>query len=159
MTVNTVTTVCFCLSNLLGRCKAQRSDHHICHVLFKKLSELEVTWGHVRSHGIILESATPWTWDSNCKVLHVHLFVSCRPDNHGNLNVKSCYRRWISWMKIWIFISERACHSAVNIVVNTRYNVAVNGRKMISSKSHDKHFEKSTRFFINHQKCIFHCFC
>ena len=50
---------------------------------FKNLSELEVIRGHVRSHGIILESATPWTW--NCKVLHVHLFVSCRADNHGNL--------------------------------------------------------------------------
>ena len=35
--------ILFYLSNLFGRCKAQRSDHNICHMLFENLSELEVT--------------------------------------------------------------------------------------------------------------------
>ena len=36
--------ILFCLSNLFDlRCKAQRSDHNICHMLFENLSELEVT--------------------------------------------------------------------------------------------------------------------
>ena len=59
-------------------------------------------------------------------------------------------------MKMWIFISERACHSAVNIVVNTRYHVAVNRRKMISSKSSENISKIAyDSFSKNHQKSIF----
>ena len=59
-------------------------------------------------------------------------------------------------MKMWIFISERACHSAVNIVVNTRYHVAVNRRKMISSKSSENISKIAYDSFSKaHQKSIF----
>ena len=130
----------FCLSNLYSmntRCKGRIIIPKVFVTCFWKISHswrsIEVTMHNLRICSSVNLYHTVFT--DQIHSYHVCLTV-CWQKNHENRS--PVYQRWISLMKIWSLISERACQCAVNIVVNTRYHVAVNRRKMISSKSSQK---------------------